>query len=228
MSKSPLKRLTESWKDFRSKIDRRTFLLLVGINLLLFVAALYLLLGLKQRYIALGLALVLLFIDVMILRQYRLSQHKEDEELEREFVQIFAYFAIYIRDGIPVYHALEECLRYTSSAMEKKMRSLLEAIDEDKSVAPYIAFSENFSSMEIRQLLISIYRMVDEGGGESYIRQFNVLFDALEASKNKERLEKNDSRLGTLGMFPMADSALVMLLITLGIVQIIGGYVNGV
>ena len=108
------------------------------------------------------------------------------------------------------------------------MRNLLEAIDTDKSVAPYIAFSENFPSMEIRQLLISIYRMVDEGGGESYIRQFNVLFDALEANKNKERLEKTDSRLGNLGMFPMADSALVMLLITLGIVQIIGGYVNGI
>ena len=82
--------------------------------------------------------------------------------------------------------------------------------------------------MEIRQLLISIYRMVDEGGNESYIRQFTALFDALQTSKKKQELEQADSRLGSLGMLPMGDSALVMLLITIGIVEIIGGYVNGI
>jgi hypothetical protein len=82
--------------------------------------------------------------------------------------------------------------------------------------------------MEIRQLLISIYRMVDEGGGESYIRQFNVLFESLQANQAKAELERADSKLGSAAILPMADSALVMLLITIGIIQIIGGYVDGI
>jgi hypothetical protein len=166
--------------------------------------------------------------DGMIIRSFRSASGKEEEALQKEFVQIFAYFAIYIRDGLPVYHALEECLHYASEPMEKRLRGLLDGIDHDKTVAPFVAFGDSFHSMEIRQLLISIYRMVDEGGNESYIRQFSVLFDSLQATKKKEELERTDSRLGSLGMLAMGDSALIMLLVTIGIVQIIGGYVNGI
>jgi Flp pilus assembly protein TadB len=228
MSKKSAKKPFDSLKELYHKLDRKTWLLLLGINLALLGLALYLFFFLDQRYAALGSFLVLVVLDGLIVRQFLLAQNKDSEAFEKEFVQIFAYFAIYIRDGLPVYHALEECISYASSEMEKKLRNLLEAIDNDKSVAPYVAFSENFHSMEIRQLMISIYRMVDEGGGESYIRQFNVLFDALQANKSKEHLEKEDARLANLAMLAMADSALVMLLITLGIVQIIGGYINGI
>jgi hypothetical protein len=216
------------WKEAFHKLDRKTWLILAFLNLGLLGLSGYLLWGLKQAYPAYGALIVLAVLDGLVFRQFRLAENKDAQEFQGEFVKIFAYFAIYIRDGLPVYNALEECLRYASSGLEEKMRKLLEGIDQDKSVAPYIAFSEDFHSMEIRQLMISIYRMVDEGGGESYIRQFNVLFEALESNQKREALQREDSSLALMGMYPMADSALTMLLITIGIVQIIGGYVNGI
>jgi hypothetical protein len=228
MKRSPAKKFEEGWSELRGKLDKRTWLLLAGLNLLLIASSLYLILGLKQPFPALGTALVMAAFDGMIIRSFRSASGKEEEALQKEFVQIFAYFAIYIRDGLPVYHALEECLHYASEPMEKRLRGLLDGIDHDKTVAPFVAFGDSFHSMEIRQLLISIYRMVDEGGNESYIRQFSVLFDSLQATKKKEELERTDSRLGSLGMLAMGDSALIMLLVTIGIVQIIGGYVNGI
>jgi hypothetical protein len=222
------KPLSGLWNQLAGKLDRKTWLFLILLNLLLLATSLYLALGLHQTFPALGSFLVLVALDGVTIRQFKVAANKDDEALQKEFIQIFAYFAIYIRDGLPVYHALEECLHYASEKMEKKLRELLEGIDHDKTVAPYIAFGESFHSMEIRQLLISIYRMVDEGGNESYIRQFTALFDALQTSKKKQELEQADSRLGSLGMLPMGDSALVMLLITIGIVEIIGGYVNGI
>jgi hypothetical protein len=54
------------------------------------------------------------------------------------------------------------------------------------------------------------------------------LFESLQANQAKAELERADSKLGSAAILPMADSALVMLLITIGIIQIIGGYVDGI
>ncbi|MFA6619890.1 MAG: hypothetical protein WCS90_02010 [Bacilli bacterium] len=228
MAMFPFKKSTKGFESFAGKLDKRTWLILGALNFALLGAALYVYLALKQRYPALGLILILGVLDGITFIQFRKALHSDESQFQSEFTRIFAYFAIYIRDGLPVYHALEECVRYASPAMERQLRALLEGIDSDKSVAPYITFGDSFHSMEIRQLLISIYRMVDEGGGESYIRQFNVLFESLQANQAKTELERTDSRLGSAAILPMADSALVMLLITIGIIQIIGGYVDGI
>lgn len=228
MALFPFKKLAKNRGNPVSKLDKRTWLILATMNLALLGAALYVFLGLKQTYPALGLILVLGVLDGIVVLQFRKALHSDESQFQVEFTRIFAYFAIYIRDGLPVYHALEECIRYASPEMERRLRTLLEGIDNDKSVAPYIAFGDSFHSMEIRQLLISIYRMVDEGGGDSYIRQFTVLFESLQANQAKTELERTDSRLGSAAILPMADSALVMLLITIGIIQIIGGYVDGI
>jgi hypothetical protein len=228
MALFPLKKSLKNAQGLAGKLDKKTWAVLLGLNLALLAGAGYVYFALKQLYAALGMILILLVLDGMVVFTFRKALHSDDSQFQAEFTRIFAYFSIYIRDGLPVYHALEECIRYASPEMERRLRNLLEGIDEDKSVAPYIAFSDNFHSMEIRQLLISIYRMVDEGGGESYIRQFNVLFESLQANQAKAELERMDSRLGSAAILPMADSALVMLLITIGIIQIIGGYINGI
>lgn len=228
MAMLPFKKPAKGLESLAGKLDKRTWLILGAMNLALFGAALYVYLALKQRYPALGLLLVLGVLDGMVFIQFRKALHSDESRFQAEFTRIFSYFSIYICDGLPVYHALEECVRYASPEMERRLRSLLEGIDSDKSVSPYVTFGDNFHSMEIRQLLISIYRMVGEGGGESYIRQFNVLFESLQANQAKAELERTDSRLGSAAILPMADSALVMLLITIGIIQIIGGYVDGI
>jgi Flp pilus assembly protein TadB len=152
------------------------------------------------------------------------ARHEKDEQ---EFVRIFAYFSIFVRDGIPVYSALEDTIRYAESDMSKKLRRLLSEIDADKSVAPFVRFASAFPSLEIQQVMISIYKMVDEGGGEAYLRQFTLLFDSLAEDKRKSLLLHKEEEMQNLSMLPLLASGLTMGLITIALIVIMGGIVNG-
>jgi hypothetical protein len=107
------------------------------------------------------------------------------------------------------------------------MGKLLQGIDEDKTVTPFLAFAEIFPSLEIRQVMISIYKMAEEGGGEAYIRQFQTIFASLASQKRKDLLGKTKSRLEGLCFLPLIDSGVTMGLIVIGIVIVIGDLVNG-
>lgn len=197
------------------------------INTLILGIAVYFSVGEGQLTPALMLLLLLAFCDYFILSKANRLIKERDVRLESEFVKIFTYFSIYVREGTPVYHALEETRSFASEEMGFLLSRLLSDIDHDKSVAPYIAFSEHFPSLEIRQVLISVYKMVDEGGSEAYIRQFNVLFDGLATMKKQEANDHLKSLLENLCILPMADSGLTMLLISVGVIVVIGGMSNG-
>jgi hypothetical protein len=200
---------------------------IVLIDLLFLALAVFLYVYERQLVSALSLFLLAFLSDYFLLGNAKRKKKAHQTRLESEFVHIFAYFSIYMRNGIPVYHALEEIIRYASKDMEGYLRELLKAIDADKSVVPFVGFADHFASLEIRQVMISIYRMVDEGGNEAYLRQFSVLFEGLAKQKEEEELEMEKRHLENLTFLPMLDSGLTMLLISLGIAIIIGGGVNG-
>ncbi|MCQ2798677.1 MAG: hypothetical protein MJ220_02230, partial [Bacilli bacterium] len=83
-------------------------------------------------------------------------QKKEEDKkaaLSSEFVKIFDYFSIYIKSGVPVYHALEETIKYATPEMAEHLQALVQGIDEDKSAAPYIEFSTHLNTLESKQVL---------------------------------------------------------------------------
>lgn len=176
----------------------------------------------------LGFAL-LAFIAVYFLlgRASRLLKAQQTALVD-EFVRIFGYFSIYLRDGIPVYHALEEVERFASPRMEEKIRALLSEIDADKSVAPFVRFAEGFPSLEIRQVMLSVYKMVDQGGNDAYFKQYSLLFSSLRKSKESEWEKREDDKLNSACILPLLDSAVTMMLVTVGIVVVIGGVIDGI
>jgi len=206
---------------------KREFVTLAFIDVLFLVLGVYLYLAEKQLMSALGMVLLIVFADYFLLSKAKRLQKTKNEAMENEFVRLFSYCSIYLRDGLPVYHALEEVIRYATPEMQEKLRALLQGIDQDKSVAPYIEFSSGFAALEIRQVMISLYKIADDGGGEAYLRQFAILFESLANDKRKNELAKTEGMLNNLCMLPLIDSAMSMILITVGIVIVIGGLVNG-
>jgi hypothetical protein len=174
-----------------------------------------------------GFGLVIVLADYFFLGRGDRLLKAQKEKFEAEFVHIFAYFSIFIENGFPVYPALSEAKRFASPALAEKMGKLLQGIDEDKTVTPFLAFAEIFPSLEIRQVMISIYKMAEEGGGEAYIRQFQTIFASLASQKRKDLLGKTKSRLEGLCFLPLIDSGVTMGLIVIGIVIVIGDLVNG-
>lgn len=174
-----------------------------------------------------SLFLILAVANYLFITSPKKKVQDEKDALSQEFIRVFSYFSIYIKNGYPVYNAIEEVIQFATPSMAEKLTNLLRGIDKDKTVRPYMEFGDELGTLECKQVLISIYRMSIEGGDASYINQFNFLFTSLLQNERKQEVKRLDKKLATGSYFPLVGSALTMIMITVGIINIMGGIVNG-
>lgn len=178
-------------------------------------------------YLYLGLSFYLLFpvlgsvaFIFFYLTRYDTLKKKKLERLCNEFIVLFTFFGIYIGDGFTVYNALEKLLDYANGEVAEYLKELLRAIDEDKSVAPFVAFAAHFGEISIREVMVAVYQMIDEGEGGLYLGQFRHLFARLADTRRLIEKNKRLERLDTLSFLPLAGSGITMLTLTLSILSI--------
>lgn len=145
-----------------------------------------------------------------------------------EFTNLFSYFRIFIHNGYSVYSALKEIQNYANESLKKMLQILLDEIDEDKSIQPFITFAKNFNEIIIEEMMISIYQMIDDGENSDYLIQFELIFDKFSELMYQKNLRRKDSRLGTLSTAPLIGSCYLMIVLTIGIVGVIGVMVSGI
>lgn len=218
-------KLKEQYSEAKLNFKKELISLLI-VDLALFIATIATYIFLKQIFIIAIGAICILAMTYFSLSKPKRTINQNKKKLETEFVHIFSYFAIFVKNGRPVYNALEDCLRYSSETMAEKIRTLLEDIDDDKSVTPYTKFSDNFDNLEIKQLLVSVYKMSVEGGGEEYLRQFDMLFTALSNSNRTQRLENEANHYGNFNFLPLIASAISMGVIAIAVVVLMEEYSN--
>lgn len=194
------------------------FLALFALAFLGIAVAMYFYLGLSFFLIFPFLGLTV-FVFVYLTR-YDSLKRKKLEELCDEFITLFTFFGIYISDGFTVYNALEKLLDYAGTEMGERLGKLLRDIDEDKSVAPFANFASGFEENSIREVMVAVYQMVDEGEGGLYLTQFKRLFARLSDTKRSLGKAKRLERLDTLSFLPLCGSGLTMLTLTVSILSI--------
>lgn len=155
--------------------------------------------------------------------RYGSKKSKMMASLSDEFVRLFTFFGIYINDDFNVYNALEEIRQYASPRFDAKLERLLLDIEEDKSVTPFVNFALGFESLQIKEVMVSIYQMVDEGNGGPYINQFQHLFGALSEQRHRSTMEKKLGTLENLGVLPLIGSGIAIMVLTVSIIEIMGG-----
>lgn len=171
-----------------------------------------------------GFALIFAF---LYLTRYGAKLDKIEQENLDDFSNLFCYFRIYLKDGFNVYSALKEITLFASPSLKENLELLIEEIDEDKSVQPFINFSRNFTDIIIEELMISIYQMVDNGETNSYLNQFELIFDKFQELHYQRSLRKKDTRLGTLSSSALIGSVFLIIVLTIGIMSVLGGMVDG-
>lgn len=170
--------------------------------------------------------LFLLFIFGFFMRYDRYLR-AFDKAREEEFIHLFTYFGIYINNGYNVYNSLQKIKAFATDSLELHLDKLIQDIDNDKSVTPYVNFASNFSNLQIKEVMLSIYQMVDEGEGGAYISQYQHLFGKLSEEKHAANKYKRIERLKNLSIFPLMGSAITLLSLTLLISDITGGQLSG-
>lgn len=147
---------------------------------------------------------------------------------EKEFVTLFTYFKVYIANGFTVYSAIKEITAFASPSLKNELENFLAKVDQDKSIQPYIDFAHIFKPIIYEQFMISVYQMVEEGTSGLYLQQFDRIFFKLSEVVYQEEEAKRARKIATLGASPLIGAGLIIVLITIGVVAIIGEMISGI
>ena len=207
---------------------KREFTILGIANFIAVLTAAILFVFLKNAiYMGLALGIGLIFDLVFLTRYSKLISAKNSENLQ-EFATIFGYFRVYIHNGYSVYSALKELVNFANPDLRKSLQTLIKEIDEDKSVKPFIKFARQFNEIIIEEMMISIYQMIDDGESSDYLLQFEMIFDKFSDLLYDRYLKSKNSKLGTICSSALVGSCFLVIVLTIGIISVIGELINGI
>jgi len=170
----------------------------------------------------------LVLIDYVYLSRYKTLQKTKNLEVTSEFISLLPFFKTYIQNGFSVYQTFKNLIPFCNSDLQDRLILLIEMMDNDKTVTPFIEFARKFNSTLIEQLSLTIFQMIDEGNESAHFLQFEVVFSKLIDDEYKNELIKKSNSLGSMTSFPLIGSGLLIVMITFGILSVIGDMINGI
>lgn len=208
------------------KKKKTNYLILLPLVLALIVIVLTLVF--KNYLIAIIGLLSIAFMVFLYFNKQSQAKIAVEKSHEIEFVDIINYFEMFLANNMNIYQAFKESMAYASPWMSNKIERLLEEIDEDKTVRPFINFSKNFKNGVIENVMISIYQMVDDGHNEISLTQFNLMFEKFEENNRQDVIHKADNDLQRLNTLPLVGSIAITVILTISILNIVGEMINGI
>ena len=165
---------------------------------------------------------------MLFLTRYSKQISNKNTENLQDFAVLFGYFRIYIHNGFSVYSALKELLNFANESLKKDLEELISEIDSDKSVQPFVKFGKKFNEIIVEEMMISIYQMIDDGENSNYLSQFELIFDKFSDLLYEKYLRAKNSKLGTLSNTPLLGASFLVVILTIGVISILGEVINGI
>jgi hypothetical protein len=207
--------------SYKTEILKITLINIAGIS---FVCLM--LLVLNQIIFAILAILGLLVLNYFILSSYQDKKALLIKERENELITLISYFEIYIQNRQNVYQSFNMLIPFCSTWMKDKIAHLLNEIDLDKSVQPFINFANNFQQISASSLMLSIFQMVDQGENVNQLTQFHLVFDELAKSRNHQLMEQKDKHMTGMYVYPLIGAGLITITLTISILSILGDVIN--
>ncbi|HBB05124.1 MAG TPA: hypothetical protein DCZ41_00785 [Firmicutes bacterium] len=143
------------------------------------------------------------------------------ERLRMEFVKLFSFLRVFLSNGHSVYSALLETRSYAEGDAQILFDKLIEGIDANKTIEPYLEFADAFDSIEIKQAMIATYELSLDGGKERFYH-FDSVFQRISEEKRDEAFFFFRNKLANMNFFPLIGSAFSMALVTIAVVALMG------
>ena len=181
---------------------------------------------LKMSIILIVGLLLILGVNYGIYFSYSSRKGQLIKERSDEFVHIVSYFRIFIKNKNNVYQSFNKLLAYSSEWMKDKIEIMLKAIDADKSIKPFTDFADRFDLPIARNVMISIYQMVEQGEVSAQLNQFTILFEQMSQTLNEERKERKAKSFDIISFLPIVGAAIITLALTFSMLSLVGDMVN--
>lgn len=143
------------------------------------------------------------------------------ESLRMEFVKLFSFLRVFLSNGHSVYSALSETRSYARGDSLDLFDKLIEGIDINKTIEPYLEFADAFDSIEIKQAMIATYELSLDGGKERFAH-FDSVFQRISEEKRDEAFYLFKNKLANMNFLPLVGSAFSMGLVTIAVVTLMG------
>ena len=220
-----MKKIKEKIISLGLSIKKEMMFLIIGnvIILSLFVIPFLL----KNWMLFIPITVFLFIFNFYFFYRYKNMEKINKQNDLREFVYLFNFFRIYIHNGYSVYSALKEIRVFASSSLGEMLDELISNMDEDKSVTPFINFSRKLDDLVIEEMMVSIYQMIDDGNNSAYLEQFELIFDKYSSIMQENELKNKENRLNAMSYGPLIGSGFLIIMITVGVVSVIGEMING-
>jgi len=177
---------------WREKIEelgysyRKEVLKIVTANLLMFISCGLITYFLKELLIIAFSVLAIAFVNYYLISFYSNKKIQLEKGHSEELISLLSYFQTFITNNNTVYQSFQKLGDFSSPWMKEKIVLFLANIDIDKSVKPFMIFALNFTNNIIKNLMLSIYQMVDQGQNSLQLSQFTVLFQSIANNYNIE------------------------------------------
>ena len=222
MMKNKLKETIE----FTGLSYRKEMLKVALVNIALLLGAVLLYYFFKNIIYSLLVIIFMSVIDYVLLSRYGDKKKAMLKDRENELITILSYFDVYIRNNNNVYQCFISLIPFCSRWMKGRIETLINEIDKDKTVQPFVNFANNFTNIATQSLMLSIYQMVDQGESAEQLSHFNLLFDEVSKNRNKEMVEQKDKSLSNMAVFPLIGAGLITVTLTISILMILGDLIN--
>lgn len=198
-----------------------------AINLILIVGIVVLSIF-KFNVIAISLLLgALVIFNYFFLTRYSKIEKEKKVKLDESFIEVFSFLRIYLSNKETVYHSLNEVKAFADSTLEEKLELLINQIDEDKSIKPYIEFASIFQDKVIEEVMIALYEITNSGSSDIYLNQFNKIFEELKTRIENEKSYKRIKFFDNLNIFSIVGSGIIMVTLSFAVISLLGGIING-
>ena len=205
---------------------KKAMMFFLLINMLFIGSGVFLYLFFKNIIYSLILIIALFVVDYFYLTYFSDKKKTILKSHENELIGIISYFEIYIQNNNNVYQSFKMLIPYCSDWMKEKIEKLLNDIDNDKSVQPYIDFANCFTQLTAHSLMLSIYQMVDQGESSKQLMQFTIVFEELAKSYSNEIMERKEKSLSSMSTFPLVGAGFITVSLTISIISILGDLMN--
>ena len=220
-------------QNLKSKIEslnldfNKEMMKIASINLVLIVATIALSIF-NFNIIAISLLIGAIFIfNYLFLSRYSKIEKERKIKLDESFIEVFSFLRIYLSNKETVYQSLNQVKAFADPTLEEKLNTLINQIDEDKSIKPYIEFASIFHDKVIEEVMIALYEITNSGSSDMYLNQFNKIFEELKTRIENDKSYKRVKFFENLNIFSVVGSGIIMITLSLCVISLLGGMING-
>lgn len=220
-----MKKIKKRMIDLGLSVKRElTLAISISVGLLLVcIVAFYLLKSIL--FLVISIVLVIVF-NVFFFTRYSKIEKEQIDEAKQDFVSVFTFFKIYLHNGYSVYSALKEVQNFSNKQLATYLSELVQDIDVDKTINPFIRFGKKFNDLVIEEMMISIYQMIDDGSNPTHLSQFDIIFAKISDLSYEREMNKKRNALSSMATFPLLGSGILIIMVTFGIITVMEEMVN--